>query len=314
MSETNTAGAAGTAPNADQEARARMMGWKPKAEFKGNEEQWLPADEFLDRGFASPAIMADRLKVMGDRMQKWERDNQGLTTKLDEALSTINTMTGMVRTSERRGYERARAELEAERIKAVESGDTASFARLDKQIVELDKTAPPATVVAPVPPVPPTNPANPTRTTTTVDPAVQAFYQRNPWYTRDPVLTQEADMYHTGLLTTQPGMTIEQNLAEVERRLRTAYPDRFGVVQQQSQNQGDGGTAENPRRDEPGAVSPSGNGTQRTRQQNRRTFAAMPEDSKVAFRRYKQQLTGKGEPLTEDEWAAEYWAQFEEVP
>jgi hypothetical protein len=317
MSDTQTAAPPGTqhAPSGDAETRARLMGWKPKAEFKGDDDKWVPADEFLDRGFASPAIMAERLQFMGDRMGRMERDYGTLNTKFEEAVGTINTMTTMMRSSERRAYERARSELEAERTKAVETGDTAVFSRVDKQIQELDKEAPAAPAARQTTQAtPPPDPQRRT-TATATDPAVQAFYQRNPWYTRDPLLTSEADMYHTGLLNTRPDLTVEQNLAEVERRLRTAYPERFGVVTPPAQQQADaGGGGDNPRRDEPGAVSPSAGGGRAARQRGTRTFANMPDESKQAYRRYKGQLAGKGEPLTEDEWANDYWSQFEEVP
>lgn len=318
MSETVAGSEAAPAPapapapaNPDREARARVMGWKPKEYWRGDPDKWVDADEFLDRGFASPAIMVERVQTMSDRLARQERDNQKLSEQFREARDTIGTLTTMMRTSEERAYKRARSELEAERTRAVEAGDTATFSRVDTELRELERTAPQTTTV-PVQPPPQQQRTSPTRD----NPEVQAFYQRNPWYSRDPELTQEADIIHTGLLNARPDMSVAQNLAEVERRLRVYYPDKFreperapsppnGQAVQQHQQQPD-----NPRRDEPGSVSPSGNASAPRRQQNRRSFANMPQESKVAYAKYKRMLEGHGEPLTEQEWADDYWAQF----
>ena len=192
MSETTVAepGNTGGATSEDAETRARVMGWKPKEQFRGDPEKWIPADEFLDRGHASPAVMAERLAFMGDRLARQERDNASLTGRFEEAIGTINTMTTMMRSSEKRAYDRAKAELEAAREKAVEVGDTATFKRLDSEVRELEKTAP---VTMPPPGAAAATPAN-GRAASSENPAVQAFYRRNPWYSKDPVLTQEA--YH----------------------------------------------------------------------------------------------------------------------
>ena len=307
MSETQTAadGAGGQGnPGGDQETetRARQMGWKPIDEFRGRRDQWLPAEQFLERGFESPAVMADRLKVMGDRMAGMERNYRDTHAKLDQAIDTINTMTNMARTSERRAYERARADLERERERAVEAGDTQTFRRLDTEIRDLDKTAPTEPVRAAPQPVP--VPGQPTQP----DPAVLEFYRRNPWYGKDAQMTAEADLVHTGLINTRRDLTMEQNLAEVERRVRAQFGN--GAAAPATRAAGDGEV--NERRNEPSAVSPASTSAGAPRTRNRRTFATMPEESKQAYGRYKQMLTGKGEPLSEAEWAADYWSQFED--
>lgn len=289
---------------ADVEARARQMGWKPQEEFHGRPSDWRSAEEFLARGYESPAVMQDRLNVMTDRMTRMERDNRAVTTKLDEAIGTIRTMTDMARSADRRAYERARGDLERERERAVESGDTATFKRVDGEIRDLDKTAPapvtqPTAAAAPVAPAPPAQP----------DPAVTDFYRRNPWYGRDAAMTQEADLIHTGLLNTRRDLSMDQNLQEVERRVRATFPATPAQTANTNTQEAGG---DNPRRSEPGAVSPASTGAPARQRGGRRTFANMPEESKAAYRRYKSMLANKGDPLTEEEWATDYWSQFEE--
>ena len=68
---------------------------------------------------------------------------------------------------------------------------------------------------------------------------------------------------------------------------------------------------DNPRRSEPAAVAASSpsRGAQRT---NPRSFDAIPKESKDAFARYAKMMNGKGAPLTKEEWASDYWSQFQE--
>ena len=304
----------------DAEARARVLGWRPKEEFRGPAERWVSAQDFLQRGYEDPSVTRTNLHKVMDDVGRLTVQNQSLAQKLEEAVTTVHTMTGLVRSADKRAYEKARRELEAERDKAVEAGDTATFQAVDAQLEELKKTAPPPPPAAPDP----TKPL-PTVTTQPVAPEVSAFYARNPWYQRGGDLAREADAIHAGLLSTRKDLTLEQNLAETERRLQRFWPQEYAAAMGTTvtpQNNGAGGAngagggggARNPRQDEAGDVSPSSGGGGGRRPTNTRNFDNMPRESKEAYTKYAKMLTGKGEPLTKDEWATDYWSQFEEVP
>lgn len=313
--------------DADTVAAARRMGWKPREEFTDKPEKWVDADAFLKRGFETPAILMDRYKQLDERSVRMEQELNGTRGELREAVSTIQTMTGMMRTSEQRAYDRARKELLAEREKAVETGDTATFKRLDGELEELHKTAPAAaTVTKPAGTVEtPAGPVTPAGQGQAFPPEVTAFYARSPWYNfqgnssgqADLEMSRWADAIHMGLLTTRKDLTLSQNLAEVEREVRQRFPQKFGGTATAKPNgaaQTNGNGAGAGDDDDDGgapAVSPSG-GTGSRRQAQRFTFDAMPRDSKQAYERYSKQLAGKGDPLTKEEWARDYWSQFQD--
>ena len=109
----------------------------PREEFTGDPEKSVPADEFLDRGLSDPRILAHNLETLDRRFQRMERDNGALTAQLTQANQraaetgdTVKQLSDMLKTADQRAYERAKRELENERKKAVEAGDTATFDRV----------------------------------------------------------------------------------------------------------------------------------------------------------------------------------------
>jgi len=286
------------------DAKARRMGWKPKDEYTGNPEKWVPAEDFLKTGFDTPAILAERYKILDDRFARSERERAASAAKLDEAVGMVGQLTGMMRTSEQRAYDRAKKDLEAERTLAVERGDKEEFARADKELEDLRKTAPAPAAEKPAVQTPTEQPAQ----GGPAAPEVLEFYQKNPWYvppgqfsaTGDMELSREADMLHIGLRNVNPTMPLAENLKNVEQRLRQMFPAKFG---------GQRSADNNERREEAASVTPSSGGGGRPAAR-RDTFESMPKESKDAFTKYAKMLEGKGEPLSKDEWAKEYWAQF----
>jgi len=327
MSDTQAETTRENAPPDDAEVErvARVNGWKPKDEFKGDPEKWAPAPVFVARGLENPAILADRNKVLASKLDRLELQHRTATaqleTKLNDAVSTVATMTTMMRSAEQRAFERARRELKAERDKAVESGDTQTYQRVDREIEELDKAKPPPEPVVTSPPPPPAN----TRPPPSQDPAIQRFYAENQWYDptnsrsdRDMEMMMYADTIHTGLLSTRPDLTMDQNLNFVLNEVKARFPHKFGRsdtrVRSNEHDQTD--DDDNGRRAEPTSVSPSGGGAPRRQTGQRRTFDAMPKDSRDAYvkyadqiKRYSEQKGIKEIPLTKEEWARDYWGQ-----
>lgn len=309
--------------NPETERVARLNGWRPKAEFKGDPERWIPADVFVARGFEVPAILANRNKALtsklDDMQRQFDEERRTMNQKLDTAVETVSHVTTMLRTAEQRSYDRARRELKTEMEEAVRNGDTATWQRLDQEREALENTKPAAPPAAPAKRADDPQPA---RRGGPTDPAVQRFFERNRWYDperkrddRDDEMMAYADTVHAGLLQTQPNATMEQNLSIVESEVRRRFPERTGSQRARdpnpdpdpdTRNNGSGGD----RREESPAVLPSSGGTQQRRNANPYTFDKMPQASKDAYTRYARLLEGKGQPLTKDEWATDYWSQY----
>lgn len=314
--------------NEEVERVARANGWKPREEYKGDPAKWTSADVFVARGLESPAVLAERNKVLADRLGRLERvhtDTVGkLEKQLQETSGTVLTMTEMMRKSEERAYVRARRELQDEMKKAVETGDTIAFDRLEKQREDLEKAKPieppPRTETRTAPPPPVSTGGAPGMD----DPDVQRFYAENDWYrpgpTRDAAMGAFADGIYYSLLQTRPDLSVRQKLDHVTAEVRGRYPTHFtnsaGVGRPNGAAQD---PDENGRQDDSPVVTPS-SGTPAPRQnRGRYTFDTMPKESKDGFVKYKEQIDrlieqkgGQIKPLTKEEWARDYWAQFQD--
>jgi len=319
-------GNAGGAGEGDPETRARALGWRPKEQFTGDPERWLPAEQFLQRGYESPGMMRQNLHRLTDEITAVRNQNLELRQRVDESVQVVTDLTGLVRTADKRAYDKARQELLAEREKAVQTGDTDAFNKVDGNLRELEKTAPvEPTRAAPDPTKPLPHQPTPTGQPGNMPAEVRAFYGRNAWYNSGmhTELAREADAIHVGLLNTRKDLNLEQNLAEVERRIQQFFPQLWAAANGRTTmpNNGDGGDgggggrAADTRRDVVSDVSPSGGGGGATRRgdRNARNWDNMPQESKVAYARYAKQLEGKGQPLTKEEWSQTYWEQFEET-
>ena len=276
----------GTGAESDVEQRARRMGWKPKDEYRGPADRWSSAEDFIARGESELPIVRERYRTLERNMQRVEH-------KLQESQGVILDLTNRFHSADERAYKRARAELLQERKKAVELGDTEAFSRADAEIAELDREAPKA------PPKPAEQPA---AAANEPHPDTVAWGRRNPWFNEHRDLQAAAMSVHQGILQAEPGLSIAENLERVTQAMAALYPDRVRLP-----------GAGNPRRDEPSSVSGSTAPAARGRRENTRTFEAMPKESRDAFTRYARQLEGKGKALTKEEWARDYWSQFEEA-
>lgn len=220
------AGAAAAA-EAEVETRARDMGWKPLAEYRGPPGKWQPAADFIARGENILPIVRDQNRRMTERMGKLEGEVTGLRSTVQEQLQIIKDLRDMGARADQRGYDRAMAEIKVNQRKAVEAGDTVAFDQLVEQAEALQSARPAAAApvaAAPAPPVPGT-PQPPTPS-----PATQAFFNENPWFNSDPFLNRKMIDAHIDVI--QEGEITDEaaQFAEAKRRLTEAYPDRFGLA------------------------------------------------------------------------------------
>jgi len=182
-------------------------------------------------------------------------------------------------------------------------GDTATYKAKDAEIEELAKTAPAPVVARPqVAPAPQTQ-------TAPVPAEVLAFYGRNPWYMTSAELRSAADLAFARVGGPEKrGADLDAALRDVEAQMRRVFPQEVGG--------GDDGRPQrqrNRREEDVGDVDPStpSDGPRRE-PRNRFTFDAIPKESKDAYAKYSRMLDGKGKPLTKEEWAADYWSQFQD--
>lgn len=193
------------APERDWEAEARVSGWVPEEEFKGDKRpaKFLSAEEFVRRGEEITPFI--------------KRENQRLKEELEaERKATAERFARMEKMQAetlKRQADAHKAELDrikAQKREAAAAGDVKEFDRLEAAQADLEKKAPKAD--APPPEVPP---------------ALLKFKEANPWYETDSDLTDFALAVSQRLAQDNPAITLEDNLRQTVERVKKAFPHKF---------------------------------------------------------------------------------------
>ena len=213
-----------TRDTSDVETRARAQGWVPKEEFRGPAEKWRDAESFVKRG-------EEELPILRERARTMERKLADLETKLSRQdqeykgnLTNLERMTGLALTRQR---EQIVGSYEAAMREAASTGDITRYDQLRRDMGEsvqrFDHQYRTVRDERPQPQAQQTPPD--------VQTAVSEFRSRNAWFESDPALNMEAQAIHIALNRDRPEMSIQDNLTEVERVIKSRYPQRFGIAQ-----------------------------------------------------------------------------------
>ena len=209
--------------SSDDIAKAREMGWVPKDKWRGSPDTWRPAKEFVRRGEEFlPIIKAERNRAQAKaaelegRMADMERNFQDRVRRLDNVSRVALQQQAMQIDQYYRSQMRQAVELgDGDRYDALEQERAAQLGELNRRSVEADRV--------PDEPKPERARADPE-----TDRTVRQWISSQDWWERDPVMTEAAIDYHGMLLKTQRHLTIEDNLAEVEKFLDWKFSDRSG--------------------------------------------------------------------------------------
>lgn len=166
------------------ESEARNMGWLPKDQFKGNPDQWVDADEFVERGkHVMPLLLANNKRLQRELLT---RDAQiaTLAEQLNGATSAIQKLEKHYTEANKRAVENAKSQLKAELRQARENNDVDAEFDIREKIDQLnaasakaeDANPAPAKSVAPAP---------------ALDPEFVDWKARNDWFGVDAKRTKE---------------------------------------------------------------------------------------------------------------------------
>jgi len=178
------------------EEKAISMGWRPKEQFEGDEEEFIDAKEFVRR-----QPLFDRIENQGKKLKD--------VTKALEALKTHYTRV------EEAAVQKAINQLKAQRKSALADGDGDSFELLDDEIKKAEQQLQTIEQVK----------NNPIVEETVVHPEWQAFQSRNPWYNSTGYMRKFADEIGADLAS--KGVAPTDVLKEVEKAVRKEFPHKF---------------------------------------------------------------------------------------
>lgn len=178
------------------EQRAIELGWRPKEEFHGDEDDFIDAKEFVRR------------QPLFEKIEAQNRQIKNVT----KALESFKTHYTRV---EQAAVERALATLKTQRKDALSDGDGDRFELLDDEIkkaeakvAEIEQVKNQPIVEEPV-----------------IHPEWQAFERRNPWYQTTSYMRKFADELGTNLAS--QGVAPSDVLKQVEQAVRKEFPNKF---------------------------------------------------------------------------------------
>jgi len=182
------------------DAKATDMGWVPQDQWKGNPDQWRPAEEFVKRGENILPIVKDRLKKVEDELKASLAINK-------KEIQAIKDAAYEKATAE---YEAKLAKLDKEEIDAFQDADAEKFQEVKKKR---------ETLKAPVKPVVEEAPA--------ANPEFVEWESKNSWYQDDAVLRRNADVIAEEVWNANPGLTAKALYAKVEAQIKEEFSHKF---------------------------------------------------------------------------------------
>jgi len=180
----------------EYEEEARAQGWKPQEEFGGENDNFVDAKEFLDRGEKYAGLLRKKVDRLERRLSKSESVNQEVSAHYNRVLE-----------KERSEAKVAISNLEAQRAEAVRVGDGETFNRTDAQLQEM-RTQQGAQQLP-------------------VDPKVQEWIDSHEWYNTDVALTGVAEAHAARLREQNPTMPTEVFLEKVTELVKKDMPHKF---------------------------------------------------------------------------------------
>lgn len=178
-----------------EELKALEMGWRPKEEFEGNEEDFIDAKEFIRR------------KPLFDKIN----DQGKILRQTVKALEAMKKHYSEMREVE---FDRALKALKNERKAALSEGDGDKFEYLDDQIKKVEEQV---EIVR-------QEKLTPIVQEEQVHPELKAWISRNSWYDNVGYMRAFADDLGRRLAGTMPPGEV---LKTIEKKVREEFPQKF---------------------------------------------------------------------------------------
>jgi hypothetical protein len=191
-------GEEGSGEGADDidEAKLRKLGWVPKAEWKGDPNNWMDPETFN--------------KKRGDELSQLRLQNREMQRTLDD-FKEYN------RTREERAYKRAMKDLKARKMAAVKDGDEEAYQEIEAEESELKKDFE----------AEPAKKAPPKKDEVEVPPEVDEWVSANPWFDTDVELADAARIYHGTLGKRHPDKPLSELLKMTSEHIKKVFPEKF---------------------------------------------------------------------------------------
>jgi hypothetical protein len=118
------------------EAQAKELGWKPKEEFTGNPDNWVPADEYMKRGETIlPYMQADRKRLF-KKVEEQGQQISALRSQLAESAESITVLKQFATTDALKQKDAEIAQLRRQLAEVRRNGTPEQEVELESQLDE----------------------------------------------------------------------------------------------------------------------------------------------------------------------------------
>jgi len=256
---------------ADQEteAKASRMGWVKKEKFRGDDDRWVTAKEFVERG-------ETHLPIMRERLKKLDQTVVGLRETISGMKNTFREFKKYHSETEGRAYKKAVKDLTNKQRIAAEEGDIETFDSIEEEKEALQDEMAEKTNAA-------------IEEEKTLDfeeqEAIGIFEDwktENKWFDNDKVLQQYAKTLSTEIQEAE-GLGGKALYNAVAEDVKERFPEKFKATKRKRATKVDGG----------GTV-PAKTG--------KKSFANLPKDAQVQCLEFVKEMPG----FTKEEYIAYY--------
>lgn len=122
------------------EKEARSMGWKPEAEYKGDPEKWVPAEDFVERGRQVMPILRENNKRLQRDLEATRSQLTSLQQAVEDSQASIKALKEHYTAQTQRAVEAAKRSLREELKTARDTGDTEAEFKIMDQLDEIRET------------------------------------------------------------------------------------------------------------------------------------------------------------------------------
>lgn len=194
------------------EKRAMEMGWRPKEEFGGDEDDFIDAKEFVRR------------KPLFDKIEHQSKELK----EVRKILTSLQEHHVKVKETE---FKRAYEYLKGQKKEAMDSGDTDRVIEIDEQLVDMKAAQKAAETAERLPKTPQPHPD------------FVSWVDKNSWYAQDKGMRQFADALGVQYAEENPEVPPIDVLKYVTEKVKRAYPEKFQNPNRSKPAAVDGGSA-----------------------------------------------------------------------
>lgn len=177
------------------EQKALDMGWRPRDQFNGSDEEFVDAKEFVNR-----QPLFDKISQSTREVKELRKQVQALQTHYTAVHETA--------------YKKALADLKVQRRQALSDGDGERFDQLDDEIKSVEKQVEQLQVEqAPQAPE--------------IHPEFAAWVDANSWYEKVGYMRAFADDLGPRIKAANPDLSPKAVLLKVQEAVKKEFPHKF---------------------------------------------------------------------------------------